>query len=228
MSTRKSVRPQIVAFGATAAFIGTGVFVLFSGVAIADSSGGSDSRVTVKKIKMHEPIPHPTLRKDSTELRSGSSQTLRTGKDGVKVTIYEVKVQGTTELSRKLVSQKVTRQPVPEVVAVGRRGYLPSRGYFSGRKTLTMIATGYDPSPASNGGNTTGRSAIGLKVGHGVVAVDPKFIPLGTRLYIEGYGYAVAADTGGAIKGNRIDLGHDTMSKANQVGRRTVIVHILD
>jgi 3D (Asp-Asp-Asp) domain-containing protein len=228
MSTRKSVRPQILIVGAIAAGFGAGALVLDSRIANADSSGGSDSRVTVKKIEMREPIPHPTLRKDSTELRNGSSQTLRNGKDGVKVSIYEVKVQGTTELERKLVSEKTIKQPVPEVVAVGRRGNLPSRGYFSGRKSLTMIATGYDPSPASNGGNTSGRSAIGLKVGHGVVAVDPKFIPLGTRLYIEGYGYAVAADTGGAIKGNRIDLGHDTKSKANQVGRRSVIVHILD
>jgi 3D (Asp-Asp-Asp) domain-containing protein len=65
--------------------------------------------------------------------------------------------------------------------------------------------------------------------GYGVVAVDPRFIPLGTRLYIEGYGYAVAADTGGAIKGSRIDLGISSrrdMSAIRNLHR--VRVHILD
>jgi 3D (Asp-Asp-Asp) domain-containing protein len=210
-----------------------GVFVvspLFNGTPVsADSnSSRSDAQETVKKIEQREPIPYPTLRRSSTELRSGTSKTVRAGINGEKLNIYKVYLKDDRETRRELVSQKVVRQPVPEIVAIGQRGSLPSRGYFSGRKTITMIATGYSAAPSENGGNRSGRSAIGLKVGHGVVAVDPKFIPLGTRLYIEGYGYAVAADTGGSIKGNRIDLGHDTQSKARQVGRRTVIVHILD
>ena len=65
--------------------------------------------------------------------------------------------------------------------------------------------------------------------GYGVVAVDPRFIPLGTRLYIDGYGYAVAADTGGAIKGNRIDLGIDSKHDARNIrSMKPVRVHILD
>jgi len=68
----------------------------------------------------------------------------------------------------------------------------------------------------------------------GVVAVDPKVIPLGTKLYIESpdgsyvYGCAVAGDTGGAIKGNRIDLFMDTYSECMQFGRRTMNVYILN
>ena len=58
--------------------------------------------------------------------------------------------------------------------------------------------------------------------------MDPRYIPLGTRLYIEGYGHAVAGDTGSAIKGNRIDLGQDTRYSAEKVGRRSVVVHILN
>jgi 3D (Asp-Asp-Asp) domain-containing protein len=67
-----------------------------------------------------------------------------------------------------------------------------------------------------------------LRIGYGLAAVDPSYIPLGTRLYIEGYGHAVAGDTGGSIRGNRIDLGFDSKSEADRFGTRTVVVHILD
>ena len=62
----------------------------------------------------------------------------------------------------------------------------------------------------------------------GLVAVDPSFIPLGTRLYIPGYGYAIADDVGGSIKGNRIDLAFDSHREALEFGRRDVVVYIVD
>ncbi|MCC6728347.1 MAG: G5 domain-containing protein [Chthonomonadales bacterium] len=192
----------------------------------SSNTSRSDAPTTTRKIEQREPIPYPTLRRSSSELRDGTSKTVRSGVKGIKKVIYRVTYKDKEEIRREKLSSKVLKHPRPEVIAYGRRGKLASRGYFSGRNVLTMIATGYDPSPASNGGYS--RTATGLRVGHGVVAVDPKFIPLGTRLYIEGYGYAVAADTGRAIKGNRIDLGHDTRQGAANVGRRKVIVHILD
>jgi len=115
----------------------------------------------------------------------------------------------------------------PEIIEEGRQVSLPSRGYFSGRRMVTMVATTYDP--YNCGGSGSGRTFTGLKGGYGVVAVDPHFVPLGTRLFIEGYGYAVAADTGGAIKGNRIDLGIDSQHDAKGVqNMKAVRVHILD
>ncbi len=69
-------------------------------------------------------------------------------------------------------------------------------------------------------------TANGSKAQYGVVAVDPRVIPLGTKLYIEGYGEAVAADTGGAIKGDRIDLCYNSNAECIQFGRRDVVVHI--
>lgn len=92
-------------------------------------------------------------------------------------------------------------------------------------KTLTMKATAYDDSPESNG-KWGPYSAMGNRLRYGVVAVDPSVIPLGTRLYIEGYGEAIAEDTGGAIKGNRIDLFMDRAS-AQKFGVQNVMVHIL-
>lgn len=101
-----------------------------------------------------------------------------------------------------------------------------SRSGYGARKVLYMKATGY--APYTCGGSRSGRTATGIHAGVGVVAVDPRVIPLGAKLYIEGYGYAVAADTGGAIKGYRIDLGHNTRRQAMQTGRRTVKVHVLN
>ncbi len=102
----------------------------------------------------------------------------------------------------------------------------PSRGGISGVPTgsLRMLATGYCP----DCGNGNGRTASGLKAGYGIAAVDPAVIPLGTKLSISGYGKAIAADTGGAIKGNRIDLCFNTHAEANAFGKKWVIVTILD
>ena len=86
-----------------------------------------------------------------------------------------------------------------------------------------MEATAYTADDPGNSGYTAG----GHRLTRGLVSVDPNVIPLGTRLYIEGYGEAVADDTGGAIVGDRIDLGMDDRSEALNFGRRSVVVHIL-
>lgn len=84
----------------------------------------------------------------------------------------------------------------------------------SGR-ILTVVATAY---------SLHGGTASGLPTGPGVVAVDPTVIPLGTRMFIPGYGPGIAADTGTAIKGLRIDLWFSTLSQAMNWGRRTVTI----
>ncbi len=88
---------------------------------------------------------------------------------------------------------------------------------------LNMVASAYSAQDPGNGSHT----ANGNKLRHGLVAVDPDIIPLGTELYIEGYGYAVADDTGGAIRGNHIDLAMDTREEALNFGRQDVVVYIL-
>jgi 3D (Asp-Asp-Asp) domain-containing protein len=84
-----------------------------------------------------------------------------------------------------------------------------------GARTLTVTSTGY---------SMPGRTATGLPVGPGIVAVDPAVIPLGTRLTIPGYGEGVAADTGGAVQGPTIDLWFPTLAEALAWGRRTVTI----
>ncbi|MDD3776080.1 MAG: 3D domain-containing protein [Actinomycetota bacterium] len=89
-----------------------------------------------------------------------------------------------------------------------------------------MVATAYYS--GGGGPNGNGITAIGLRVKHGIVAVDPKVIPLGTRLYIPGYGEALAADTGGWVKGDRIDLGFESLEECYRFGRRKIKVYLVE
>ena len=90
-------------------------------------------------------------------------------------------------------------------------------------KVLTMEASAYSAYDPGNSHYT----ARGNLLCRGLVSVDPDVIPLGTELYIEGYGYAVADDTGGAIRGHKIDLAVDSYDEAIQFGRRDVTVYVL-
>jgi 3D (Asp-Asp-Asp) domain-containing protein len=87
--------------------------------------------------------------------------------------------------------------------------------YTGGEQTMTVSTTGYA---------LRGRKASGLPTGWGIVAVDPSVIPLGTRMTIPGYGEAVAADTGGAVRGATIDLWFPTIAQAMAWGRKVVTI----
>jgi 3D (Asp-Asp-Asp) domain-containing protein len=193
---------------------------------LADETRVVITRVQTKKRVERIPIPFKTKERFTSSLRAGVTKVAQEGKKGERAkTFLEVYKDGKL-VQRRKIAEAVTA-PRTAVVLKGSRGLLASRGYFSGRRVVEMVATGYGPGRASNG-RWAGQTATGLRPGYGVVAVDPRFIPLGTRLYIEGYGYAVAGDTGGAIKGNRIDLGHDTHREAMRVGRKRVKVLILN
>jgi 3D (Asp-Asp-Asp) domain-containing protein len=107
---------------------------------------------------------------------------------------------------------------------ISKRTYLTSRGGYI--NYVTMRATAYTASKYA-------RTASGERVSLGVVAVDPRVIPLGTKLYVQSldgsidYGYAIASDTGGAIKNNKIDLFFNTNAECYKFGVRNVRVYIL-
>ena len=106
------------------------------------------------------------------------------------------------------------------------RGALASRAGGSRRfRLLTMRATAYCPNGCC--GSSHGRTATGRRAEYGIVAVDPRVIPLGTALYVDRYGFAIAADTGRKIKGARIDLCFPTHREALRFGTRSVKVLIL-
>jgi 3D (Asp-Asp-Asp) domain-containing protein len=182
------------------------------------------TRVETRRRVERVALPFPVKVRFSTVLRSGTRIVKQAGRRGERVKTFAETYKDGRLVRTKKIAQTGTR-PVPQVVVAGTRGLLASRGYFSGRRVLDMVATGYGP---NCNGRWGARTASGLRPGYGVVAVDPRFIPLGTRVFVEGYGYAVAGDTGGAIKGNRIDLGFDSHRAAVLTGRKRVKVIILN
>ncbi len=181
------------------------------------------------------------------ELAVGSRRVITAGKPGKAIRVYEVIVTGGEEGARKLKEEIVVSEPVDEVIAAGTKRVVSnipvSRGATTSKPApedgdrLTVTSTAYTPWDEGCGGISVINSRITrykIPEGWGVVAVDPSVIPLGTKMYVPGYGYAVAADTGGAIKGNRIDVcfwsGSESAahSKAINWGRRTVSITIVD
>jgi 3D (Asp-Asp-Asp) domain-containing protein len=163
---------------------------------------------------VEERIPAPVYKRVLLSFTPGNgSRVLREGEDGLAIKIYRVRFAQGREIGRRLEGRKVLREPKPRIVLCYKR--------IDAAPFIEMTATAYSP---EEGFAVT---ATGKRARKGIVAVDPRVIPLGTRLYVEGYGEAVAEDTGGAIKGRRIDLCFETLREARSFGRRKVRVYFL-
>lgn len=188
-------------------------------------------RVTEEFIEETETLPFKVLRWAAPELEQGQTKVIREGQEGIIKKTVRVVYEDGRPVNRTIVDSEVVQPVVDRIIGEGTR--TPSltidtpHGRFAYVEVREMVATGYEPGPISTGEWSDGLTFTGLKAQRGVVAVDPTVIPLGTKLYIEGYGEGIAADIGGAIKGNRIDLCFDTYEEAIQWGRRTVKVYIL-
>jgi len=170
----------------------------------------------------------------SLSLPFGATRTVDRGLPGMREISYLVvrASDRTAPPVRSVITSRLIRAAHPRVVAAGIGEYqafasLAIRGFDGtvklARAAMAMVATAY----TADCYGCSGITKIGMPAGHGVVAVDPSVIPLGTRLYIPGYGAAVAGDTGGAIHGNRIDLGFNSTTDAMHFGRRPVVVYVL-
>ncbi|HWI63546.1 MAG TPA: G5 domain-containing protein [Symbiobacteriaceae bacterium] len=184
-------------------------------------------RRTEKTEVVQEEIPFEVEREADRRMMMGETKEIQAGAPGLKeirkVTYYE----DGQEVGAEIIGEEIISEPVTQIVAFGTGGVV-SRGGRDYRYTqeLDMSATGYTAGKESNpDGN--GYTYTGMRAVRGVVAVDPRVIPLYTRVYVEGYGPAIAADIGGAIKGYKIDLCFDDLSEALNWGRRPVKVYIL-
>ncbi|WP_010681077.1 3D domain-containing protein [Acetivibrio cellulolyticus] len=196
-------------------------------------------RVRQEKVSQNEIIPYGVQKKANSSMDRGVEEVISKGKNGVCEKTYMVVYEDNKEIKRQLLTNTIVSEPEKEVVEYGTIAtYTASRGdTIRYKKILEMSATAYTASYRDTkkhpGDAGFGITYTGLRVKRGIVAVDPKVIPLGTRLYIEGigntpdYGYAVAADIGSAIKGNKIDLYMDGQKVVDNWGRKKVKVYIL-
>lgn len=210
----------------------------------------SITRVASYIIEVDEEIPYASNSINDSTLPIGQTKVSQVGQNGIKRTNYEVVSVDGVEISRTYAGEYFAKEPVNEVVSVGtapivttvantQNNQIATVGgeTFNYKKVLTCQATAYDLSFQSTGkypGHPAyGITASGTYAKVGTVAVDPRVIPLGTKMYIVStdgsvvYGYCTAEDTGGAIKGNKVDLFYNTTYECLQFGRRSVYVYIL-
>lgn len=166
-------------------------------------------------------VDFETERKYTTQLPQGASRVAQEGRAGAERQTWLVTYRDKIEVGRQLLSTEVISEAVNKIIMVGS-GMLVSRGGEDIRysEAIDMLSTAY----TYTGYNTSS----GVEPYYGVVAVDPSNIPLGTRLYVEGYGYATALDRGSSITGNRIDLFFESREEALSWGLRRVEVYVLD
>ena len=183
-------------------------------------------RVTCRELVEDALVPARTVVLADRDLPAGFTKILARGRDGRLRRVWRIWEKDGQETTRGIIKERVLAEAKDTVVLRGTYG-APTRG-GDWRHPLVMEATAYDPGPRSCGKYASGYTATGARAVKGVVAVDDRVLPMGTRLYIPGYGFAVAADRGSAIKGMRIDLCFATYRQAMQFGRRKVKVYVLD
>ncbi len=185
-------------------------------------------------------IPYTVVEKPNNTMNDGDTKIIVDGENGVREKYYKITFEDGKPVDRLFVNEDVVKAPVDQVVEYGTvMNFRNSRGdlvRFS--KVLDMKATAYTSSfedtGKSEGHPQFGITYSGMRAREGIIAVDPKVIPLGTKLYVEvpgsapDYGFAIAGDIGSAIKGKKIDLYFDTTSQVSRWGRRNVVVYILN
>ena len=192
-------------------------------------------RVQRYTFSIQHPMPYAIIREESSALGKGYEQQVQWGQEGVREETVEVLVENGVDVGWTLLSDEVLAPAVNAVVQVGTAGVATyDEVSFPFSKMMIIETTGYCPCYICCGKNPGDRgygiTKSGLPAGRGVVGADPNFLPQGTRLYVEGYGYCVVGDTGSALVGRmRVDLGFATHQEAYDWAlRRETKVYILD
>jgi len=199
------------------------------------------TRVTKEILVEKQEIPFQTTIKHNDNMDYGKTKRVQEGKIGLKEIQLKITYEDGVEKEREVVEEKVLKESTNEIIEKGTAKLLVTSRGAAPRKykdVIVMQASAYTDDYASTGKKPGdkyfGITSSGTKVRPGVVAVDPRVIPMGSKLYIESmdkttsYGNASAEDTGGAIKGNKIDLFFPSSQEAMRFGRRNVKVYILD
>ncbi|MBE1556193.1 G5 and 3D domain-containing protein [Sporosarcina limicola] len=201
--------------------------------------------VRVEKVTdvVEKPANFEVETRDDPKLLKGREKVVQQGKKGTISRKFEVVKENGKEVSRELVEEKTITKAENKIVAVGSKVVIASvpkanssrvavsrstSAAPEGGKEFYVTATAYTPYCNGCSGTTAAGIDIRSNPNIKVIAVDPRVIPLGTKVWVEGYGYAIAGDTGGAIKGMKIDLLYPTKEAAYKFGRRQVKMKVID
>jgi uncharacterized protein YabE (DUF348 family) len=203
----------------------------------ADSALEANETIRVVRVASwtaheHREITPKTIERTDATLATGKVETLADGSAGIRDTFVRFTRREGAATQRTVLASRIIREPRARILVRGIATYsslarLATQGFESAvhmaGTALHMIATAY----TANCTGCSGVTASGVRAGFGIIAVDPSVVPLGTKVFIPGYGRAVAGDTGGAIVGHRVDLGFDSETAAMNFGRRPVKLYIL-
>lgn len=181
--------------------------------------------LTDKQVEREVVEQFTVIRQPDASLEKGVEKVVEEGQDGTKVIVVRLNFADGVEVSAQQIGERITEAPKPQIIHVGTRDTVEtSRGSMRFSRVEMMEASAYLPTD----GSAEGITATGVPARRGIVAVDPKVIPLGSHVYVQGYGVALAADVGGAIVGRKIDLCMEDDGEAWRFGRRFVKVYVLD
>ena len=192
--------------------------------------------VRVEKVTdvVEEKVNFNTVKKNDSSLVKGKEQVIESGQDGRVKKYYEVVFEDGEEVSRDLVKEEEVTEMKERVLAVGTKAPAPTVTQNVSRSSAvsdstgewrTFAATAY----TANCRGCSGTTATGINLHQNpnakVIAVDPRVIPLGSRVEIKGMGTFIAGDTGGAIKGNKVDIFRP--NDARSFGRQTIQLRVV-
>jgi 3D (Asp-Asp-Asp) domain-containing protein len=212
-----------------------------------DGTINSDLYIEVVRVRQETAfeekfIPAKTVYRDNAGMLRGTTKVVRQGAEGKKRLEYLVTFENGVVADKQLVEEEILAEPVSKIIEQGTSGIHSEEGgaTFKFSKVLDVKCTAYTSSYEDTGKRPGdpgfGITATGLKAKKGVVAVDPSVIPLGSELYIDfidesvpDYGYAIAGDTGGKIKGKKVDLYFDAdRATLLEFGVKKAKVYILE
>ena len=189
------------------------------------------TRVNTITLLETQPLDYKTVINYDSGVNNTERRVINEGSVGERELATNVVYVNGKETARSLVKESVTKSPVDKVIIQGTYPLMPvSRGGDSipYSRIINVKATAYS---SIHGIGTTytasGRRAVRDPEGYSTIAVDPSVIPLGTQVFVQGYGFAIAADTGSAVKGNFIDVYFDLNSQACSWAVKYVNVYIL-
>lgn len=195
------------------------------------SKKSADIQITrVEKVTdvVEEIIAFDTKHKKDRSLEEGKEKVLQKGEEGKLKKHYAIVKENGKVVSKELIKEVTEKDSKDRLVAIGTQASpTVSRSNESSGKEFYVMATAYTASCAGCTGRTSTGYDLKANPGAKVIAVDPSVIPLGSKVYVEGYGYAIASDTGSAIKGNKIDVFVPNKSTAYQWGNKRVKMRVL-